>query len=143
MLFYNPYLLWLLIFCLRKFFHCFFGSSTTSYLCFQWSELYFIKTSHKCWWYNPSSIFFHLTTILHYYLLLFLCHFFHIAYSTKRLIYSFISLYFLNTLFAETNSSWLIHESFKDLEIKTLIVSNLAFASNTIQFYASIAFFFL
>ena len=66
---------------------------------------------------------FHLTTIFHYCLLLLLCHFFqrlstyinniYIVYSTEisgLYICSLISLYFVNTLFAATNSSWLIYE---------------------------------
>ena len=44
----------------------------------------------------------------------------------------FISLYSLNTLFTETNSSWLIYESIKALEIRISIVFNLSFPNNTI-----------
>ena len=108
------YLLWLLIFCLRK-------MSSIVFLVLLLLHIYvFYDRSYILLQFltNADDIihllyFFHLTTILHYYLLLFLCHFFHIGYSTKRLIYSFISLYFLNTLFTETNSSWLIHEHLK------------------------------
>ena len=47
-------------------------------------------------------------------------------------ISSFISLYSLNRLFIETNSSWLIYESINALEIRTSIVFNLIFPNNTI-----------
>ena len=48
------------------------------------------------------------------------------------LIFSFISLYSLNTLFTETNLSWLIYELIKALEIRTFIVFNLSFPIKTI-----------
>ena len=35
---------------------CFFGSSNSSYLCFLWFEFYFVETSRKFLWFNPSSI---------------------------------------------------------------------------------------
>ena len=60
------------------------------------------------------------------------------AYSLSELkvlrffITSLISSYSFNTLFTETNSSWLIYESIKPLELKTSMVFNLPFASNTI-----------
>ena len=47
------------------------------------------------------------------------------------LVPSFISLFFLNTLFAQANLSWLIYEPIKALGIKTLILFNLIFANNT------------
>ena len=47
-------------------------------------------------------------------------------------ISSFISLYSLNTLFIETNSSWLKYESINAVEIRTSIVFNLFFPNNTI-----------
>ena len=43
--------------------------------------------------------------------------------------FSYILLHFL---FTETNSSWLIYESIKALDISTSMVSNLVFPSNTI-----------
>ena len=43
---------------------------------------------------------------------------------------SFISSYCFSTLFTKTNSSWLLFESIKILEIKTSIVINLVSASN-------------
>ena len=43
-----------------------------------------------------------------------------------------ILLHSLDTLFTETNSSWLIYELIKDLEIRTSIVFNLSFPNNTI-----------
>ena len=55
-------------------------------------------------------------------------------------ISSFISLYSLQTLFTETNSSRLIYVSIKDLGIKTSIVSDFVFARNTVLSYV---FFFL
>ena len=48
------------------------------------------------------------------------------------MISSFISLYSFRTLFIKTNSSWLITESIKALEIKTSMLFNLDFANNTI-----------
>ena len=59
-------------------------------------------------------------------------HCFYIVYSTDDFISSFISLYSEKTLFTETNSSWLIHESIKDLEIRTSIILNIPFSDNTI-----------
>ena len=46
-----------------------------------------------------------------------------------------MSLYCLNTLFPETNSSWLLSESIKDLEIETSMLFNLVFANNTVFSY--------
>ena len=48
------------------------------------------------------------------------------------MIFSFITLYSFNTLFFKTNSSWLIFESVKALEIKTSMLFNLDFGSNNI-----------
>ena len=51
---------------------CFFGSSTSSYLCFLWSEWYFDVISRKFLWSNPSSIYvFYFTKTFYHYLLLF------------------------------------------------------------------------
>ena len=66
------------------------------------------------------------------------------SYSTEVsgfLISFFISLYSINSLFTELNSSWLIYELIKALEIKTLMVFNLVFANNTIL--SCLFFFFL
>ena len=131
--------------------HCFFGSVTSSYLCFLWSEWYFIVIFPTFLWSIPS---FHLTAILHCYLLLILYHFIHtflcfvnlinIVHSTKVSGFfnsSFISLCFLNTSFTETNSSWLIHQSVKVLEIRISIVFKLAFPNKTVS--SCYFFFFL
>ena len=59
----------------------------------------------------------------------------------KFLIYYFIQLYSFRTLFIKTNSSWLITESIKALEIKTSMLFNLDFANNTIL--SCFFFFFL
>ena len=56
------------------------------------------------------------------------------------MISSFISLYYFKILFIKTNSSWLVTESIKDLEIKISFLSNFDFANNTIL---SVFFFFL
>ena len=56
---------------------------------------------------------------------------FYIIYFTEIFISSFISSYSLNTLFTETNSSWLKYESIKALEIKNSIVFNISFPNNT------------
>ena len=48
------------------------------------------------------------------------------------MISSFISSYSFSTLFIETNSSWLIFESIRDLEINTSVLFNLDFANDTI-----------
>ena len=55
----------------------FIGFSTSSYLSFLWPEWYFIVIS--CKFYDLILLFcvFHLTTIFHHYLLLFLNHFLH------------------------------------------------------------------
>ena len=67
------------------------------------------------------------------------CHCFYIIYSTKVsgfFISVFISFHSLNTLFTETNSSWLIYESIKVLEITTSIVFNILPLFNTyMSFY--------
>ena len=56
-----------------------------------------------------------------------------IFHSISRIFdFFFHPIIFLNTLLTESDSSWLIYESLKDLEIKTLIVFNLIFDSNTI-----------
>ena len=49
----------------------------------------------------------------------------------KFLISSFITSYSSNT-FIKINSSWLIYESIKALEIKTSMLLNLVFANNAI-----------
>ena len=51
---------------------------------------------------------------------------------SKCLISSFISLYYFRALFIKTNSSWLITESIKALEINTSILFNFDFVNNTI-----------
>ena len=70
-------------------------------------------------------------------------HHFYILHSTEvsgYFITSFISFYSLNTLFTETNSSWLIYESIKALEIRTSKLFKLSFPNNAIW---SCFFFFL
>ena len=52
-----------------------------------------------------------------------------------------MSSYYFNTLFIETNSSWLIYESINALEINTSTVFNWAFAYNII--WLCFFFFFL
>ena len=62
-------------------------------------------------------------------------HCFHIVYSTEFSIFfisSIISLCSLNRLFTETNSSGLVYESIKALEIRPSIVFYLSFPNNTI-----------
>ena len=62
-------------------------------------------------------------------------------FATLQTIRQHCFIYSLDiTLFAETNSSWLIFESTKALEIKTSTVFNLVFANSTIISYF---FFFL
>ena len=46
--------------------------------------------------------------------------------------FSFISTYSFSTLSTKTNSSWIIYDSDKALEIKTSILFNLAFSKNAI-----------
>ena len=92
-----------------------------------------------------SFFFCYSITVFHHYLPLFIRHFFihfstyinsiYIVHSTALsgfLIYSFISLYSLNTFFTETNLSWLIYELAKVLEIRMLIVFNVFYANNII-----------
>ena len=50
----------------------------------------------------------------------------------RLLISFFVSSYSLCTIFTKTNSSWLIYELIKAQEIKTSILFDLVFASNTI-----------
>ena len=62
-------------------------------------------------------------------------HYICVVYATVFLgflISSFISFSSLKTLFTEKNSFRLTYELIKDLEIRTSIVSNLAFANDTI-----------
>ena len=84
--------------------HCFFGSSTSSYLCFLWSEWYFVLSSLKCLWSNPSSICFSFNhNILSWSCLSAYISHIYIVHSTEVwgfFISSFIS-YFLTTLFIE------------------------------------------
>ena len=47
--------------------------------------------------------------------------------------------YSLSKLFTEKNSSWLIHEQIKVLEIKTSMLFNLAFAYNVYNIFSSFA----
>ena len=51
----------------------------------------------------------------------------------------FISLYSLKTLFIETNSTWLICESIKALEIGTSIIFNLSFPTQPVIVEARIS----
>ena len=57
---------------------------------------------------------------------------YNILQVSEVFISSFISLYSLDTLFIEKNLPCLIYELIKALEIRTVIVFNLAFPSNTI-----------
>ena len=57
------------------------------------------------------------------------------------MIIPFISFYSFRTLFIQVNSSHLINESIKALEIKTSMMFNLDFANNT--FLLCFRFFFL
>ena len=57
---------------------------------------------------------------------------YNILQVSEVFISSFISLYSLDTLFIEKNLPCLIYELIKALEIRTLMVFNLAFPSNTI-----------
>ena len=68
---------------------------------------------------------------------------FYIIPYTQIFISFLISLYSLNTLFTETNSSWLIYDSIKALENRTYIVFNLSFPSNTILSYFFFFFFII
>ena len=61
--------------------------------------------------------------------------------SLKFFIPSFISSYFLNTLFTKKNLSRLIYELINALEIKSYMLFNLVFANNTIL--SCFFFFFL
>ena len=73
---------------------------------------------------------------------IYFCHFY-LVHSTAflwLLTSSFILLYSINALFTEQNSSWLIYESLKPLEIKTSIVFNLVFANNTTLLWAFLLF---
>ena len=57
-------------------------------------------------------------------------------------IISFISLYSFNT-FIKTNSSWLITESIKALEIKTSMLFKLDVVNNTLFYLVSFSCFLL
>ena len=130
--------------------HCFFDSSTISYLSFLWSEWYFIVISWK--FYDLILLYvFRLTTIFRQYLLYLICDCFYVVSFIRfsaciNPIYIvcytelFILSYSLNTLFTERNSSWLIYELIKVLEIRISIVFNVSFPNNNIL---SCIFFFL
>ena len=55
----------------------------------------------------------------------------------------FISLYSIDTLFSERNSSWLGYESIKALEINASMLFNLDFANKTILSCFSFFFFII
>ena len=127
-------------------------------LCFLWSEWYLDVTSRKRLWTNPSFICFSckhnipwLSTIVsipflyHFIFLRFSVYMSHIyiLHRSFRIFFIsfFISLYSLNTLFTKTNSSWLIYESIKGLEIRTSKVSNLSLA--TLFYHVSSYSFYL
>ena len=62
------------------------------------------------------------------------------------MISSFVSPYSSCTVFIKTNSSWLIFESIKDLEIKTSMLFNLDFVNHTVLscfFFLIIGLYFL
>ena len=64
----------------------------------------------------------------------------YLSLDIKYLISCFTSLYSLRILFIKRNLSWLRTESIKVLEIKTSILFNLDFASNTIELCFSFLF---
>ena len=64
----------------------------------------------------------------------------YLSLDIKYLISCFTSLYSLRILFIKRNFSWLRTESIKVLEIKTSILFNLDFASNTIELCFSFLF---
>ena len=118
------------------------GHTSTS----SWFELYFVVISRKFLWSNHFICFSFNHTISYHYTICFICFstyikHFYIVYSSEvsGFIFFFLSLYSLYTLFTETNSSWLIYESIKTLEIRTLIVFNSSFPNN---FILSCFFFF-
>ena len=111
-----------------------FGSSTSSNRWFLWPQSYFtvitfflymflIEPQSFITIYCSQSHYFHTSYINHIYIIY--------SAETSEFILSFTIFYSLNTLFTETNSSWLI----KDLEIKTSIVRNLVFPRNFIMHF--------
>ena len=64
----------------------------------------------------------------------------YLSLDIKYFISCFTSLYSFRTLFIKRNLPWLITESIKVLEIKTSILFNLDFASNTIELCFSFLF---
>ena len=141
LLFWNPWLLWLLILCLQKFCWVVFlvNLLVDIYVVYVWKIF-------SC---GYLQIFFHMSFIQSKFsIIIYYCFYtifsmgfsacinhIYIIYFTAfsgYLISSLISLYSLNTLFTETNRLWLIYESIKALEIKTLIIFSLVFANNTI-----------
>ena len=57
-----------------------------------------------------------------------------VSYTEFFFIPSFISLYYLNTLFTEKKLSWLIYVSIKELEIRTSIGFKLVFEFSKLVF---------
>ena len=121
---------------------CLFGSCISLYQFFLWFELYFVLIFYDL---ILLPYTFHLTTINHHYLLLFLYHFFYtflclyqpfsysvFHWSFRFFISFFILLYSLNTLLTETNSSRQIYEPIKAWQTRNSIVFNWSFSNNTI-----------
>ena len=114
---------------------------SSSCLCFLWFESYFVVISHLAQY--PMIIYYCFYTISFIRFSAFINHIYAV-YCTEVsgfFIFTFMSLYSLNALLTETNLSWLIYESIKSLENKSLIVSNFVFTSNTILSY--LFFFFI
>ena len=122
-------IVWKIIYCSHQqmfmtwpFFYMFFNQNILSIFCF----------TIFCFYTILSYVFLLISTIF-------------IQYIPQKFqdffISSFISLYLLNTLVAETNLSWLIYELIKTLDIRTLIVFNFVFTNSTILL--CLLFFFL
>ena len=129
----------------------FFGSSASWYLCFLWSESYFILISRKFLWSNPSSIYFSFNHSIRL-LSIFVCMpFLSYVFVLIKIILcipqkfqnffisSSFSSFSLNVLFTATNSAWLIYNSIKALEIRTSIVIIFLTA---LFYHASSSFFY-
>ena len=109
-----------------------------------WGSLFLIKVD----FFLPQTAQKHLSSLFSFVTLklsfavyfLQLVHYFSIVfiYIPQNFIFLlFISLYSFNALFTETNSSWLIYESIKDLKIRASIVFNLFFITTLLSCFLS------
>ena len=130
------------------YYYHYFGSIASSYLCFLWFEWCFIVISRKYLWSSSSYIYYYrqfpIIMCYCFYTISFICFSAYIndiyILCSFFLLFFFISWFSLNTLFTETNLSWLLYESIKTLEFRISIVFYLFFLA---ALFYHISFFLL